>query len=580
MKFRHTGYLAVFCFGLLVGGCESTTPTERTEGQLDTTERHAKDDVARQTDADPFTQYIPKDTPFLLMGLKPLDPVMWKRLFSSVSAAIVDQDAEIEKALKESGLFETGSDSERLLVGLMLEAISRAKDGGIQSMGFSSRPRYALYGIGIAPVLRLELRNSGQFEAFIGAAMARAKVSVEQKTLNGQQYWLGTSQKVTGVLSLTKKQLIVSVLPSTLVDSLLPTILGHTKPEHALASVGTVPDLMKRRNFLGIAFGFLDISGIAKNLMTNTDSTLRRVIDGFGLAVPRTSSECKRDITRLVSYAQRLEFGFGSSSAKQLTNLTFLTSKAALTDGLERAAAYVPGLGSPNEASLSLGVGLNVGKMLAEIRQFLQTAQPLKCPEMAALNGLLETTKTFVKTKLSLLPPAMNGINGFYLEMTNLNFITKGGEQLSGFALLAAEQATALFRLAQVMLPPLAQIKLQPTGKAQDIELKKGILGRTVKPLGVLADNGMGFALGAAQTQRLESLIGQAPKKPGPFLSYGYHMGRLFAAFDTFRGRLRKAQGKADEKAVKTTSKNLGRLRVNISARSSEFVMTSYYELD
>ena len=568
--------LSLLLLSLAVVGCESTK-APATPGSKPKSVKSAGGPDATKTDhSNPFIRFIPKDTPFLFMGLKPLDSAMWQDVFSSFQDAMSAQTMQLSEELENS--LKSGSKVERLLGGFILETVSRVKAGGLPSIGLSSNPQYALYGMGLAPVVRIKLSDPHRFKGFIEAAMARSKVSLTPKLLNGQSYWLYGGTRVTGVLSLTQDQIILSALPSSLVDEFLPSILGQEKLGATLGTDDTIPKLLKRRRFAGIAFGFLDIRGIAEKLMTETDSRVRRVLRGFGAQLPKVTAECKADLTRLLAYASRVEFGIESSSAKRIVSLAAISSKPALTSIFERATSYVPGLGTESTGSLSLGLGLNMGKLIAEVTPFLKGAQPLKCRQLGAFNHFLTRMKLMAETKLPMLPPVVHGINGLYLEVSNLNFIMKGSEQFSGFLILSAAKVQALFGLAQVMFPPLNQVKFEPTGALHDVQVKEGILAPNMRPKGLMVSDGMGIALGKTQAERLETLLKQGSKEPSAFMSYGYHMGRLFGALDTLRARLQRAQGKAEAAQQKSVADKLGRLRVDMSARHGEFIMRSSYE--
>ena len=84
--------------------------------------------------------------------------------------------AEIEKeiAAELKGQATSDDPEEKIARALAEELSGKISKAGFAELGVSTSPRWALYGVGLLPVVRVSLADAGKFKAMIGRIEAKS----------------------------------------------------------------------------------------------------------------------------------------------------------------------------------------------------------------------------------------------------------------------------------------------------------------------------------------------------------------------------------------------------------------------
>ncbi|EXJ11005.1 hypothetical protein D791_02103 [Nitrincola nitratireducens] len=114
-----------------------------------------------------------------------------------------------------------------LSVGKELTALKTLED--FHNAGLKPNAHSAIYGLGLVPVLRVELHDESAFETMIQRVLTDANLTPVKKRFEDIQYWsLGGSDEwpVELVLAIHDQQAIFTLLPSTADNDVLASILA------------------------------------------------------------------------------------------------------------------------------------------------------------------------------------------------------------------------------------------------------------------------------------------------------------------------------------------------------------------
>ena len=110
--------------------------------------------------------FVPADTPYAAANLAVLDDDTRQALLAQADLQLPSQLAQMEAYATR--LQADDPDAARLVRAFAAEFKGKTIEGFAQANGLDLRGRFAFYGEGMAPVLRIELADPKAFEDFVG----------------------------------------------------------------------------------------------------------------------------------------------------------------------------------------------------------------------------------------------------------------------------------------------------------------------------------------------------------------------------------------------------------------------------
>jgi hypothetical protein len=449
----HTRGVAVLAVMTALVGCskDSVNGGSKTTADVpaEMAPHPAKSDVANVAVPKLFAS-IPQDTPYLLAGLEPVSLDYYAKLKTAIAPLISRAVANARTELGGNAMFEA----------IVHELDGKWTEAGIESLGLSAKPRFAIYGLGLQPVvMRLEVKSHKVLQATIErVAAAGGKALPTMETKDGRSFWKVTKDEHTLVVALADNLLIAAFGKTVDVDAKLGLILGADRPPQNMADGKAVKELMVRHGFGPQLVGYADSKRI---------TTLALAADGRALPPP-----CTGEIDRLTTMVPRLALGYGELSTRRLSGGFVFEASPELRAKLAAVKTTVPGmaaaLAEPSVMAIGIGADLAAGQKLggfiADNVQQLATA--------CALDHAFEESGKMGRSLAKPLPEPFGKILGVVVSLQQLDLDAQGQPdptKIAGFAVVGSSDAKALFNMALQLERSFAQLGITADGKLHDI---------------------------------------------------------------------------------------------------------------
>src|SRR5262245_61896871 len=180
-------------------------------GACDKSGTAAPQSVKTDLGESPFLSLVPADTPYVMATFKPV-PASYMSKFSSVFEMMKTEIRRTPDA--------PGSD---LLLALAEEMGPNFDARRAEELGLSPRARMAFYGLGLYPVLRLEIADGDRLLGTVERIAGRAKRSlVRPAEREGRRYWVISRRPGVPVvvLAIVPQAFVAAMVPAAEVDHL------------------------------------------------------------------------------------------------------------------------------------------------------------------------------------------------------------------------------------------------------------------------------------------------------------------------------------------------------------------------
>lgn len=507
----------------------------------------------RKSDVDSPLAFAPADTPYVFANLKPVPDAVshaWFAQLEPLNAALGASAA----ALRTELAAHPDAEAERLLA-LMTLAEGRLSQEGIEKIGIHRDARAALYGVGLLPVLRVELADADAFKAFVADVEQRRGSPLPVAEADGHTYWRVELQ--TGLPAL-----IVAIVERHLVVTLdvgpkgppLADLLGLKRPTHSLRESGELAQIGSDYGFTPYGAFLIDTRRLAGALQAGEgrDAGLAALLAAHGGAL---TPACRHDLAGIAEAVPRLVGGYDKLEAKSMAMTSIVELRPDLLQGLAAIPAPVPGLGGGGDrAKIDFGFGAKLDK-LAEFLQARAAAiesAPYQCEWFAALNLGAGASGA----QAAGLYAAAGWFSGVRVALTDLKWAGKNPEAISAALVIASPNPAGLIAMAQGFVPQLAGLNLKPDAAPQPFDL--GPLSASFLPAGSRAAviavraGGVGIAVGTDAPQSVLDHLTAKPSAPPPLLHLGYDgatyallLGKLDDMTQSLAAEARKAESAA-----------------------------------
>lgn len=460
--------------------------------------------------------HIPADTPYVVASFEamPLD------YYAKVKRAVGPALARAVDQLR--GLDEDG-EVDRWIDAVTGELAGKWSAKGLEALGLSARPRFALYGHGAAPaVLRVEVKDSKAVLATVERIAHKAGAQLPAlETRHGREFWRIELPGDSGaIVALTDDQLVFAVGPRRGIAAALPQIVGAERPSRNMADGKQLKDAISRHRLGPVMIGYVDGERLASALIALADRSL--------------PSSCTAEIDRLAAQAPRFVFGYREFTDTRYAGGAILELARPLVEQLKALRTAVPGLPAAlaGEPLLAIGGGVDlargtvVGEAVAAALRDLGEA--CEADELVrAGRGLREALSGSLPGPLAKLAGGALAIDAIDLGGRGQGYAPAIPRQVDGFAMLATSDAKAVFEAIADELPPLRGLGVKANGKLHGVELTK--FGLPFDVHGGVGQEVIAVASGARGKRRAEQALAATGGRKAPLLAGTLDMGKLMA---------------------------------------------------
>ena len=411
-----------------------------------------------------------------------------------------------------------------------------AHDAGIELGG-----HYALYGIGLAPVVRVELSDSKAFDRFVGRLEAAYGTQLDVLHEDKQSYrrHIFTASGTEIVLATQGKQVVLTLLPADATKPLLRQALGIDRPQKSLQDDGRLAKLAKTNGYTKYVVGEVDMARQLPLLLGDNDPLFGALRNARAKAVSAKTGEpvanqlvtapsCVAEAGRIAARVPALSFGYTKLNAKHQDARMDITLAPDISKAFSGLKVALPGLGSTGTAPLDV-----------------VAAKPFTCPALTDLNDSF--AKLGPALQKAAIPP-FGDLQGVRIALDSLVPAKNGMgiPKFSGRLTVATTNAAGLFAMAQMGVPSLNQLK--PAVDGTPLALTKDLATMLGQPAWIaMTDKVLALGIGAGEDAKLR----ESMKSPGGDAG---RMARMHLSGDMYMEWLQLMQQKVDSIAAATTA--------------------------
>ncbi|MEO7734976.1 MAG: hypothetical protein ABIY55_28740 [Kofleriaceae bacterium] len=449
----------------------------------------------------PLLAFVPADTAYAFATFKPF-PIEPIRRMSAAMVPLLRRMIELSPAASNRT-----PEQERISKDL-LDALEHLDAKTIDDAGFSTKGKWAFYGLGGYPVARIELTSGDRvFDLVQRAATRWGKTLPPATERAGRRYWIIDDPKISVMVAIGPKEGVMTIAPRALIDANLATLLGEQKPASSM-TMAQFRAIAERDGFTGQGVGFLDIArvGALVTAATGLSPACGTAIAGLAQRMPRLAIGYDDVTTR------QMGFGIVLELAPEL--ITELRGLAGPLAGLDKVLAA--------KSIMAMAVAANVehGRtLLGRVAGVLQAVG-----QQCQSSGMVSAMTSVANTAAQPLPPMFAGLRGGYFVLTQLKMGAQGPEQVEGFGSLQLDHPGDVLKLATSELP---SFNVPLDGKAHALPALIPVPGHVAA-----SETAIGVGLGAnSAAVAVDAIHGKAGPAPLMLLRYDYgRFGELMGA--------------------------------------------------
>lgn len=406
---------------------------------------------------------IPADTPYALVSFRPF-PLDFIQKFTKLGTPIW------RKALAE--LPHSDDADKEAFRQDMVWALDHLDVATIEAQGFTTKPRMAVYGLGVYPVIRVEITDGEKVFALVQRLAARWHAPLPAPVAHaGGRYWRIDESEASIVIAVLAKEVVLAVAPKDAIDGQLAQILGEQKPAQAMTTA-QFRAIAERDGFTGLGVGFADVVRIAALV-----------------AKQSPSPACSEAIAGLARRVPRFALGYGEATASRMSFGMIVELAPDVLGEARGLVGKIAGLDQllTSKPAMAFAAAIDVEK--ARVAGGHAAAVLADLGQRCELGSFGTDMQKAVASLARPLPPFVGGVHGGYAVVDKITIGQHGPEGIEGLGSLQVENAGEVIKLAQMKLKTL---DLPTDGKAH-------ALPQDVAPLKAFAaanDHAISFAVG------------------------------------------------------------------------------------
>lgn len=478
--------------------------------------------------------YAPADTPYAMGVDQPFPEALALAWTDRADPAIpvyarnLRQFARLAEARPDAGL------APRLLDALADELEGRSTREVLAAAGLSPTSRMAVYGLGLVPVLRIELADPAALQALIARLEQKAGRPLATAALGEQAYWRLPlpDAPLEGIAAVVGTHLVVSLAPAGAPAEALSALLGLEQPDPSLVGSDLVDALAERFGYLPVVVGFVDSGRVLAALTGESTPLEQAFLDALAIEKPELDATCRQEYEQLVTLWPRASFGYTRLEQDDMEVRAVLETAPELAADLMTLRAPMPALDAVDaDTAFNLGVSFNLDALPALVNKRANAiaSTPYQCPSLAWLNaGATQAQSGINNPALFAMAPVFRGFHAIVEEFA-LGPDMKP-TALSGALVIGSANPQSLLAMAGAAVPQVAQLGLTPDGSVKPLDLPPlPDLALDIPAWASMTDTLLGIGFGAGADARLPAYMQVDPAQQ-PLLVLGYS-GRLYGAF-------------------------------------------------
>jgi len=483
-----------------------------------------RDAVSPLTDTGGLLRYVPADTPYVFGTLEPPPDEFVDNIEPKVDRLLAAYSEMLGAAMAQAESESGDAEEKETMSALVEEFRSVMSLEGLKQAGLTRNSTGLLYGNGLLPVLRVTLSDATLFDDFVARIEAKAGEQLPVAEVGGTPYRYLENEGVRVIIATTGDELVLTVAPESLDDDGLARLLGLKLPATNIAQTGILREIADEYGYLHEYVGLVDTVRLADTFIDEPSGLDALLLDMAGYDATSLSDDCKAEFRALAGIAPRVVTGYEEVSAEKIRSVAVVELREDIASEFAAFVSQVPGLGAIYEGLFSFGMSMD----LQAVRSFFDTRvaalreDPWECAHLADLQAGLFAAQEQASTQP--VPPVVYDFHGFLAVVDELEGFDFGKKQppekIDASFLLAIDNAQGLLAMGQAMIPQLAELAIEPDGKAHRFELPEAQAGADSAWI-ALTDSAIAFSVNEDAETSLPALVKAPGGTPPPFMSMG-----------------------------------------------------------
>lgn len=509
--------------------------------------------VTPLTDSGGLLQYVPADTPYVFGTLAPPPAEFLDRIEPKLDRLLAAYSRMLGAAFAEAEEEVDPEDLEKIRT-VVAEVRALMSLDGLAGAGVTPASTAVLYGNGLLPVLRVTLTDAKLFDDAITRIEVAAGEQLPVAEVRGTPYRFVEDEDVRAILATVGDQLVLTMAPAGLDEAALASLLGLTLPAKNIAQTGELQAIADEYGYLHDYVGLVDTMRLAETFIEEPAGLDALLLEMAGYDAATLSDVCKAEFKSLAAVAPRIVTGYEEISAEKIRSHAAIELRADIASEFATFVTPVPGLGTIYDGLFAFGMSLKIQAVRTFFDKHVAALQedPWECEHLAELqDGLFAAREQALAQPV---PPVLYDFKGFLAVVNELQGFDPASGQppaaIDASFLLAIDNAQGLLAMGQALIPQLAELSIEPDGKAHSFQLPDAGSGDQQAWV-ALADSAIALSVSDEGETLLPALLGADSGSPPPFLSMGLD-GKQYYSFlgDAMRASDNEEMSEEMRKAV------------------------------
>ncbi len=507
---------------------------------------------SKDSATDPLA-YAPENTPYLIANVEPVPTAATDVWLKSAEQMMPMYETMLDRMVADVPADKADELGVRIIKAARDELKGKFNRAGLESIGLTMSSRSAIYGIGMIPVMRLELGDPDAFKAFVARMETKVGEKLTTAKVGDQDYWSAApaDDKLQLIMAVQAKHLVLTIAPKVVDAGVLESLLGLTLPKSSVLDAKSLPAFNKQRGYLPYGSGYIDTTKLFNVVFGERSPAEKAFLDALGEKNPLdgVSAVCKAEHLAIAAQVPRLSFGYTELDAKSMSLRYVVETAPAIGAELSKLPVKVPSLDGHGEGLFDVGFGINLNAFVSFVnaKSAAVAAAPYQCESLASLNEAFEQARTSVSNPGVFMAAA--AFNGMYASLSKLETPEGAAPVLEGKLALSSDNPASLLSMIASFAPPVASLSLKPN-EAPVALPADALPPGTPASFVALSDKALGLSIGAGQEASLQAFLSAIPSEPSPLLYYGVDGAGMATFFDLMLKQSEDALAAAEAEAA------------------------------
>jgi hypothetical protein len=479
-------------------------------------------------DKDAPLAFVPADTPYVIANLDVLDDGTRDAILAQADAEMPAQVAQLKAQADQ--IEANDPDMAKYLRTVAGEFDGKTAEQVIQDTGINPKGYAALYGLGLSPVLRMQLANTQAFQNFVAKIQSDYGKKFDVLTLGTQSYqrYVAPASHLQFIIAVVGKQAVLAMLPDDAAQPMLRQALGLDRPGKSIQDTDALTDLAKAKGYAKWAVGEVDLTKLLPLLTDGKDPLALTLLKARAESESAKTGEpvtnlmqvpasCQTDANRIAARVPQVSMGYTTLDGKRRDMRFDVALASDIVSAFNGLKVELPGLGSDPTAPFELSVALPI----APLRSFwgaqadAVAAKPFSCPMLENLN---DSFSNIGESAQKAAVPPIGDLLGLHIALDSYTPNPNGGmPKVAGRVVIGTNNPAGLLAMAQVTSPLLAGVKL--TGDGAPVALPAQLTNALGQPgWAAMGAKSLGLAVGDGEDGKLADFLKQPTGDAGELM--------------------------------------------------------------